>query len=292
MVPFLDSLRVELAGRTLLCCTLVEPGAAPASGPSVRVSVEIDPCVPDGERVRVSVQGLANGEAVEREVSLSDVPPGVRPRALALAVAELIRPLGQPAPPDPAPDVWPPPEAPPPVLPPPAEAPAPSGFAIGIEGEARALPTRDTTMWGGRLRVTVPWRSLHADFDLGADFASTHPALGDVLMRSSTVGLGLGPRLANRSAVLDLGVRAELGWAWIVGETPQSGVRTQNGSQAIISAGLRAAIELPARSWARPHVSVEGGAVLLGLNGEASKRPVVGMTGYYLLAAVGMAVSP
>lgn len=291
MVPFLDSLRVELSGRALACCTLAEDGDETGLSSSVRVTIAIDPCVPDGERVRVAVLDGTSGDLTERGLSLADVDPPVRPRALALAVAELIRSTERAPAPQPPP-VSPPMEAaraPSPAL---AEALQPSGISLGFEGEARALPGQHTTMWGGRLRWSLPWRGLHAALDGGADFASAHDDLGDVVLRYASVGGALGPRLANRMVACDLGVRAELGWAWILGETARTGVRAHDGSQPIFSAGLRAALEIPAYSWARPSIALEGGGVLLGVTGEASKRPVVGMSGYYLRAAVGFVVSP
>jgi hypothetical protein len=293
MVPFVDSLRVELAGRGLACCTLVEPGQGISSDGIVRVAVELDPCVSDGDRVEVVVQD-SNGKVTERDVSLADVGPSARPRALALAVAELIRVLGQA--PSPEPTVEKPPEPPSPeptVEKPPAPTSASQGAppSVHLQSELRMLPTRDTTMWGGRMRFSVPWHRLHADVDLGAGFASAHDELGDVLLRSASVGFGLGPRLTHPIAIVDLGLRAEMGWAWIRGETQSPGVRTHVGSQWISCAGLRAAIEAPAGRRLRPSLALEGGFVLYGVKGESKSQPVVGLTGYYLLAALGLAVS-
>jgi hypothetical protein len=42
----------------------------------------------------------------------------------------------------------------------------------------------------------------------------------------------------------------------------------------------------------RPGIALEAGLVLHGMDGEASYRPVVGMTGYYALLALGLALSP
>jgi hypothetical protein len=286
MVPFLDSLRVELAGRELACCTLVEPGKASLPDGFVRVAVELDPCVTEADRVQVSVRD-ANGPSTDRNVSLADVAASARPRALALAVAELIRSLGQSAPPEP-------PSTPPVAVESPTATGAPlrAPVSVQLQGELRGAPTRDTTMWGGRMRISVPWHRLHAAVDLGAGFASAHDELGDVLLRSASVGFGIGPRLASPMAIVDLGLRGEMGWAWIHGETQRPGVRTESGSQWISCAGLRGAIEVPAALWVRPSLALEGGIVLHGVKGESKSQPVVGLTGYYLLAALGLAVSP
>ena len=95
IVPFLDSLRVELAGRGLSCCTLAHPGDGTEAAGTLLVRVEIVPCAADADRLQVSARAPVDSLAVERELSLADVARTARPRALALAVAELIRWLEQ-----------------------------------------------------------------------------------------------------------------------------------------------------------------------------------------------------
>jgi hypothetical protein len=288
-VPFLDSLRVELASGGFACCTLADStGKAPATD-ALLVKIELVPCTPDGEMVQVSVRDAASARAIERDFSLADVAQTARPRALALAVAELIRSLGQAASDDTRPAVSAEASHPSPA---PSENARPFGLSVRVEGEARALPAHDTWMWGGRVRLTAPWRAFHADLDVGAGYASAHADLGDVQLRSMSVGLAVGPRFENRMAILDLGLHADLGWAWVRGETSSADVRTGSGSDLISSVGLRASLEAPARTQVRPGIAVEGGFVLHGLKGEANGQPVVGISGYYLLAAIGIAVSP
>jgi hypothetical protein len=291
MVPFLDSLRVELSGRALACCTLVEAGKGAVQS-SIRVALELDPCVADGDQVRVAVHDQGSGSAIERDVSLADVAPSARPRALALAVAELIRALAQPAPPAPPSPKPLSPQATPEEVASPVSAPRGAATSIHLEGELRALPTRDTTLWGGRVRLSAPWRGFHADIDVGVGFASAHDGLGDVFLRTASMGFGIGPRWATAVAIVDVGPRAEAGWAWILGEPGWSGVRTGAGSEWTACAGLRGAIQVPAAMALRPSLGVEGGFVLHGVKGESNNQPVMGMTGYYLLAALGLAVSP
>ena len=292
LAPFLDCLRVELAGRGLDCCTLAEPADPMPAMAFLQVKVEIDPCAADADRLQVSAREVAGPRMAERQVSLADVPATARARALALAVAELIRSLGQ-GQPGKAPEaitvsaqesVAAPASSP-------SEGPRPILLSLHVEAEARGFPTRDTTLWGGRVRLTAHRRILHADLDLGGGYARAQAELGDVLLRSASVGLGFGPRLATRTAVLDLGLRAELGWAWIHGETGLSDVRTGAGSELISSVGIRASLEVPAQVKARPNLTLETGTVVRGVKGEVSGQPVAGMTGYYFLAALGIAVS-
>lgn len=291
MTLFLDYLRVELAGSGLDCCTFAEPRGGPTTTASLRVALEIIPCTSDNEDVLASVHALSEARAVERVVSLADVAATARPRALALAVAELIRSLEQPMreePPRPSVVVAEATSSSPTT---PAVA-QPRKFVLHAEGETRAVPTRDTTMWGARAGLSVPWHKLYVDVDLGVDLASAHDDLGEVLFRSASVGLGVGPRFAGRTVRLDVGLRIEMGWAWVHGETSLADVRTGAKSDLISNLGLRASVEIPVGMKIRPRMALEAGGVLHGMNGEASKRPLVGLSGYYVLAAVGLAVSP
>jgi hypothetical protein len=289
LAAFLDCLRVELAGRGLDCCTLADPDGPTPPIAAVQVHIQIDPCTADADRLQVDAREAASARMSERQVSLSDVPDTARPRALALAVAELIRSLGQ-GPPDKAPEAIPIPAqglvaSPPPI------GTRPTQLSIHVESEVRSLPTRDTTLWGGRARLTAHRRLFHSDLDLGGNYARAHAQLGDVLFHAASVGLGFGPRFANGTAVLDLGLHAELGWAWIHGETAFADVRAGAGSGPICSVGLRASLEVPAQMKVRPNLTLEGGAVVRGVKGEVGGESVAGMTGYYLLAALGIAVS-
>jgi hypothetical protein len=259
---------------------------------SLQVRIEIDPCTADADRLQVSAREVAGSRMAERQVSLADMPETARPRALALAVAELIRSLGEALPDKP-------PEAIPVVAQgsvassasPPSTGAWPTHLSIHVEAEARGLPTRDTILWGGRVRLTAHRRIFHADLDLGGNYARAQAQLGDIVFHTASMGLGFGPRFANRTAVLDLGLRAELGWAWIHGETTLADVRTDAGSALISSVGFRASLEVPAQMKGCPQLSLETGVVARGVKGDLNGAPVAGMTGYYLLAALGIAVS-
>jgi hypothetical protein len=280
---FLDSLRVELAGSGPWCCALGDANDWPPTEAAIRVKVDLVPCVADADRVRVSV--------FEREVSLAEVAQTARPRALALAVAELIHSLGQgerskataaAASAAPVPKTGPP------------EVARPAGsarFSIRVEAEARIFPANDTTTWGGRVRLTTHWRVLHADLDLGGDLGRKQVVLGNLLLRSAGAGLTLGPRFATRVAIIDIGLRGELGWAWIRGETALASVHARAGSDLISSVGFQLSLEAPAKPRIRPSITLEGGGFVRGLNGEVNGQTVTGITGCYLLAALGFAVS-
>jgi hypothetical protein len=289
--PFLDSLRVELAGRRPWCCVLGDAGDWPPTEAAVRVAVDLVPCVADADRVQVSVFEPASSRALDREVSLADVAQTARPRALALAVAELIHSLGQGARSErasPAAAAEPMPRTGPPEVARPAGS---ATLSIRAEAEARTFPAHDTTMWGGRMRFTTHWRGLHADLDVGGAYGRKQVVLGSLLLGSAGAGLSLGPRFATRFAIIDLGLRGGLGWAWIHGETALAGVHARAGSNLISSAGVQLSLEAPASLRIRPCLTLEGGGVVRGLNGDVNGQSVTGITGYYLLAALGLAVS-
>jgi hypothetical protein len=290
LIPFLDSLRVELAASRLGCCTLAEADDQEPADGSLHVRIEIEPCVADSNRVQVSAQAAADARATEREVSLADVIPSARPRALALAVAELVRSLEQGAPKPPSDTITAPAKAA--VLAPPPAAGTPARALEAVfEGESRVYPARDTVMWGGRLRFTASRSRFHAALDCGADFARAGSDLGNVLVRGATAGFALGPRLKTGIAIIDVGLRAELGWAWMRGETTSTDVHTGAGSGLISSLGLRVSLAVPARLKVRPSLTLESGAVVRGLEGEVNRQLAAGMTRYYFIAGLGVGVA-
>ena len=293
LVSFLDSLRVELAGRGLQCCTLAEPGDGLVIEASLHVAVaELGPCGTEPERVRITVQQRAGvSRTLEREISLTDVAQAARPRALALAVAELIRSLGEdtsdsPKVPTSVPQQ--PHPSPQPLTLVPASPPA---FSLHIEAEARSFPMRSTNLWGGRTRFTVHRQRFHADVDLGANYSHVQTDLGKLLLRSASVGFGFGPRFASASTTIDIGPHAEVGSAWIHGTTTLADVGTASGSGAIASLGFRASIEAPAEMKLKPCLTFESGGVLRTLNGTVDGQTVSAIGGFYFLAALGVAVS-
>jgi hypothetical protein len=210
---------------------------------------------------------------------------------LALVVAELIRALGQAVAPAEA-DTAGVAAAPASIAPPRPSAARPAELSLELEGEARGALSRDTILWGARLRFSSQWSAVYAELDLGGDFARTHVDQGDVLLRSASAGLGMGPRFATGVAIIELGLRAELGWAWIRGETARTDVQTGAGSDLIANAGLRLSLAAPARGKVRPSLAVESGGVIRGVKGVVNRQDVAGITGYYWLVSLGIAISP
>lgn len=86
----LRMLRVELVGDGVERVELAAPGDT-GGGALARVAVEVPRCAGDASEFLVAVDDAATRKSVRRAIELADVPPATRPRALALAVAELLR---------------------------------------------------------------------------------------------------------------------------------------------------------------------------------------------------------
>jgi hypothetical protein len=287
---FLDDLRVELAGRRPWCCALGNADDWPPATASIRVELQVDSCAANANHVRAVVSDPAHDRDLGREISLADVAEAARPRALALAVAELIRSLGQGV------AVTAPPLATKAEVakPPSSQASvrqstmgATSLYAdFGVCG----FPSRDTALWGGRLGFTAGWRAWHVDLDAGGGFARTHVDLGEVRVGAATASLTVGPRFKTGMVRIDLGLRGELGWAWVDGVAGSTSVRAGAGSDLISSAGLRLSLLAPRDWWAGARIGLEGGSVIHGVSGEANGQAAAGIAGFYWLASVGLAL--
>lgn len=280
---FLDSLRVELAGRPLRCCSVASDDPLPAT-PPIHVRVEFPDCSSDTDVVLLSVVATGAATTSIRELSFSDVLPSARPRALALAAAEQIHALGrEPAAEPPGPPVVEPVR--------PARSTAFRGdgpaSSIAVRAEARTFPSHDTTAWGGRLSVSVLSRRLYLALDGGVDFASKAVSLGTVSLRTASGGLSLGPRFTTQAAIVSVGVRGELGWGWVNGESTAQAVHTGSGGGLLSMAGALISIAAPPTWRLRPQLALEAGAVIAGLAGRSQGAVTSGQTALYLLGAFG-----
>jgi hypothetical protein len=281
---FLDSLRVELAGRSTRCC---DAGGAAPDAATVRVALAVEPCDAAAGRVIVTADEVRAGRSIRREIGLEDVAAGARPRALALAVAELVRSIDAPASaPAPAPDAAP-------AL---AIAARPDGGdggarpAIGAaaDAELRLYPGRSTALWGGRLSLTAAGGRWQAALAAEAAAGDQHTELGSVSIKMLALGVGGGPRFDLGNGTVALGLGAEVGWAWIAGAPALEGVRGGTGSGP--TAALRAllAFEVRAARGVALRAALEGGYTVLGVNAFADRTPAGGISGPSVIAAGGV----
>jgi len=286
MNSFLDALRVELSGSGIACCTVAVPSQP--KGEQLRLTLNFVSCASGTERVQLGVQMPNTAKAVEREISLGDVSIAARPRALALAAAELIRTVEHQESEPPAPIPVRNAESPPASR---KDVPSQLVFSTGAAFEARFFPVYDTILWGGRVRMALQKRALLTEFDLGGDYAHKQTELGQLLLTSTSAGLSLGPHFAVGGAALNVGAHAELGWARVSSATDFSDVHTTAGSGVFATVGIRGSLETPSSAKLRAALALEGGGAVRSFNADVDGKSAMGITGYYLLAALGLAVT-
>jgi hypothetical protein len=267
VAAFQESLRVELA-------EVSQP---------LEVRLAVEPCHPATERIIVSVVDDASGRTIRRDVGLEDVAPDARPRALALAVAELVRSMRPPPPPaDPVIRA----EPRPPV-------PGPARLLIGAaEGELRSYPDRRTVMFGGRVSLAWARGSWQLAGYLDGGRGESRYAVGTVVVRSLNLGAVIGPRIPAGPAVVTLGLCGELGWTWIAGESQRPTVETGAGSGLTAAIRAQVGVEAPAARWLRLKAAVEGGMTALSVDGYVDGAVAAGTAGPSIVVTLGAAVAP
>ena len=284
IAEFVEALRVELAGRGMRCCTTgAGADAAPAAAGELLVTLAVEPCDPNTDRVGVVVTDTRRLQATERSVSLADLPPAARPRALALAVAELLHAADQPPQPP-----TPPPAVPPEPQPPPAVATEGARLSGGADILLRSYPMRQTVMLGAQLSLGVSGARWHAALALDGALGRPPVDLGAVSVRTLGAAVTAGPRFAVGRATIDVGASASGGWAWVRGESSVAGVTAGAGDGFIAAAGARVAVQAPASSALRFHAAGEAGAVLHGIEADVDGIAAAGIAGVYLSVAVGV----
>jgi hypothetical protein len=282
---FLASLRVELAGRDPPCCTLASPSAGDRDevGIPLQVTISIEPCDTGTEMVEIRVRDSAHATTADRQIALRDIPVDARPRALALAVAELVHTVSQPQPP----------RAVAPALPPPAPPSSRPVHALVWSGsfELRTHPNRNVTLWGFRPSLEAVRRHWQAAVDLEVAHGDPSVSLGDVSTSLLSATIELGPRFHLGDFALDVGVCGSLGWVWLSGHTDDpNDVVSSAGSALATSAGARVGLDSPALVGnARIRAVVEAGAMLRGVDATANDSRAASLTGAYVVIGVGVA---
>jgi hypothetical protein len=273
---FVDALRVELAGRQPHCC-VVGPGGDAATD-AVKVTLSIEPCDAATDQIDVVVDVANPPHTMQRPVSLADLPSEARPRALALAVAELIRTAGEAA-------------APPPPTPPPERHEAPFGALNGsFVGDVRHHFGQGTTLWGARLGLSLVFERWQATVDAGAATSNTDVSAGRIDLLLATGALFVGPRFAAGPIVVSFGPTGALGLVRMKGQSTT--LIANEGSFFVATAGVRAAIEAPARHVVRAFGYAEAGLTIRHLEAEVDGAPAAGISGPYIMFAAGLKFGP
>ena len=256
---------VELAGHAR------EPGAT-------RVALAIEQCDPATTSVNVAVTNDAGAPGAQRDVGLEDIALEARPRALALAVAELVRGAA--------------PAAPPPAPPAVAAAPPPAAPSFTTSVAADALlalfPQRGTTLWGGRLSATIDRGRLGLGlFAEGA--AGEHGyAEGDVALQSFGAGVMAGPRWISGRLTLAPALVAALAWARIQGHAGEPGVTSGGGADLTAALRVRVAASVIFVRAVSVRVFLEGGWMARGFDATVDGARAAGISGATLDAGLGL----
>jgi hypothetical protein len=264
---FVDSLRVELAGR-------------PRPPGTTRVGLAVEPCDTATSRVHVAVTNDAGAPAVERDVGLEDIALGARPRALALAVAELVR--GEEVALAPAPPAV--------VAAPPPPPRAASTLVPGVAGDALVAlyPSRGTTLWGGRLSASLARGRWGLEL-FGEAAAGEHGyADGDVALQSFGGGAAAGPRWVRGRFTLAPALVGSVAWARIQGEAAASDVHAGSGDDFTVAVRVRAAASAVFVRVLSVRAFVEGGYMARGFDSRVDGARAAGMSGASLVAGLGL----
>jgi hypothetical protein len=278
IAEFVDTLRVELAGHGMRCCTTDADASAASAAGELLVTLAVEPCDGNADRVGVVVTDTRRLQAMERSVSLADLPPAARPRALALAVAELLRATDQSARPAPPPEPQPPPAVPNEVV----------RVAAGADALLRAYPTRNTLLLGGQLSLGVSGRRWHTALALDGALGQPSVELGAITVRMLGAAISAGPRFSIGRATIDVGASASAGWAWVRGEPGVADVTARAGNGFVAAAGARFAVQAPRFARLRFHAAAEVGGVLYGLDANVNGSAAAGIAGAYGSFAVGV----
>lgn len=275
------------------------------------IRLEFGRCAVDATDLSIVIDDALTRKSVRRVVDLGDVPTSGRPRALALAVAELLRSswtelATAPSPPAPAPEPSPPPSlrrvlvqrlrAALPPLEPPAPPPVrqPSVWSLGASMSLQSFPSANAALLGGRAVVTHLLRALplRLRLDLGATAGTAFDPLGEIDLQLATTGVSLGIVGGSERFAFEIGPRIELGWAWVQGRPSVAGVRGETGDAGTVLGSLLATLRarVTNRGWLVLDVTV--GASLREITITSGTMRTAGITGPALGLGLGFVVSP
>jgi hypothetical protein len=319
-------LRVELDAAGLSLVDHAPPAGEAA--PDMTLALEATPCDEHATAVEVAVTSHRSGQVARRVVPVWDLDVQARPRALALASAEVLLraawrdPTAEPPPEPPitpSPPPEPVPEAPPPTsastpglvdaptlpfpAPPKREIRAPSsprnargeqqGMSLGAVFEYRTYPTEHTPMLGGRIagRVRLPRSKLELEVDAGASEGSQDDPLGTVRAFQITGGLGVAQLADVSGIVMSLGPVVEAGYGHVHGDARSPAVGSDEGT-FVVSAAFDLGFRF--KTLAGPWFTADalGGWSVSGLRGLADSHEVAGMAGALAVVRVGLLQAP
>jgi hypothetical protein len=307
-----ELVRVELAADGI---GDVGPITGETEAPALaRIAVEPAGCEDAPGVYRIAIDDVATRKRVERDVSMADLEDDARPRALALAIAELLRAswaelayaeppaaiprrvleavrLRVPVPED-ARELTIPPAvsaADPPVAGP-AGAPR---YLVDAGALVRSFPGARSALLGGRLAASiaiVPRLRLEVGGEGGA--GQSLDRLGKVDLWYAGGALGLGLDVPFDPLVFVASVRGVLGYGATSGAAYDPTTVAGEGGAAIVLVAASLAIYLELVGPLHFVFGVEVGAAALSVDAIADGRAIAGIRGPMLAASLGLALAP
>lgn len=287
----------------------VEAETPTAETPLAVIRVEFERCDAQSSEATVTLDDELTRKTVRRVVALDDVPAEGRARALALAIAELLRAswielalAGSEAADAPAPAPIrramllrvraraPRVSAARPVSAPVTAPPSPRG-SLGALAELRTFPGQSGALFGGRAVFTwSPWRNvpLRLRLDGGASTGTALATRGEVSMTLASLGVGALVGGGNDLVDLSVGARIEGGWAWVSGTASSAASVGDSGSDGIFVAAVTSALRVAlTRRWSAT-VDVSVGQTLRYVTVSAGDERVAGLRGPLLAVGLGV----
>jgi hypothetical protein len=301
-----ELVRVEMRADGIAEVRAIAETEAPALA---RIAVEPTDCEAEPGVYRIAIDDVATRKRVERNVSLADVEDDARPRALALAIAELLRAswaeLAYVEPPPAIPRrivetvrLRDPPSEDARELTVPAEVPVEeparetARFLIDSGALVRAFPGARSALLGGRLAASiaiVPRLRLELGGEGGA--GQSLDRLGRVDLWYAAGALALGVDLDVHPLLFVASIRTALGYGGTSGDAYDPSTRTGDGGAFVmfVGASLVGYLEIV------PHLhgvfGIEVGAAAVGIDAIADGRAIAGIRGPMLAASLGLALS-
>jgi hypothetical protein len=309
--PFAVSSFLEILAAELRSDGVSQVIPAIASAPDgtqalTTIHLSTPTCDPTTSEIIVTIEDNATSKRVARQIPLGDVVPSARPRALALAVAELLRacwleltmldvpPARVPVPPAVREAVMRRMESTLPVVPREgygAASPADHLRAVSLAVAWRAFPSTRLALYGGRAWVAVPFFTPSILFraDGAAIFGAAQDPLGSVRVGQATGSAAMllaSPR--DTAVTAAIGPRLELGVAWASGNPVDPATSSYAGSGFVATASLVSTFGLRISPTWRVTFEIEGGATIAPVQTLADRRIVTGIDGAMLGLAFGL----
>jgi hypothetical protein len=309
-------LRVELSSDGVRGVRVVETASIDDVEALAIVRVASSPCSAESVAFEVRIDDLVTRKHVERTIDLAEVAVSARPRALAIAIAELLRAswaelaLAEAPPGAPAEivqairvraaglrdahalaDPIAPPPSPPAPGPPTTREPR---IAIAAAFVARTFPGARASPLGGRLSLDlVPIPELVIRIDAEVALGTSLDPLGAIDLGYATLGLTAALTVALGDLVLaSIGPRIAAGAAWASGRPydPSTISASGVGPTLLLGGAIELDVRLAGPLALRFGISADGAAI--GYQARVSGIPVAGIAGGGVAAWAGVAIEP